>query len=132
MNTKHFLISSLFLAAICGGCVKPTIQGRNDPYVSNQVMFAGDNLRRDTAINAPNVTRDDRGELLFVTLPIRAATDKTLYVDYRATFFDSNRQVVSKTGWMTKTLQSNVSDQISVNSMGPRAVDFQIDLRYAQ
>ena len=70
--------------------------------------------------------------LLYVTVPVRAATDLKLYVDYRFTYFDQGGQVINQTGWFTRTLAPNVPDYIEVSSLGPRAADFQMDFRYAQ
>jgi hypothetical protein len=125
--TVAFVVA-LVLAA---GCVKPPIEGRLDPYSANQVHFASKELRDETAVGTPTVSRDEEGNILYVTVPVRAATDKELHVDYRVTFFDPNRQELWKTGWFTRTLAPNVPDSITVNSTGPRAADFQVDFRYA-
>jgi hypothetical protein len=132
--TRLLACTLLTLAlALTSGCgVKPTIEGRQDPFASSQIMFASKDLRSKTAVSAPSVARDDTGGILHVTVPIRAATDLQLYVDYRTTFFDRNGQQISQTGWTRKTLAPNVPDRIVVNSMGPNAADFQIDLRYAK
>jgi hypothetical protein len=113
------------------GCVKAPIEGRQDPYQPNQVNFAQEDLRRDTAIEPLRLSRDAAG-LLFVTLPIRAATNKQLYVDYRVTFLDRNGQLAWQSGWLNKTLAPNVFDQIQANSLSSRAADVRIDLRWAQ
>lgn len=115
------------------GCdyVRPPIEGRQDPYVPAQIHFDSDTLRRDTAVGTPILKRDASG-ILYITVPIRSAINKTLYVDYRVTFFDGNRQVVSRLGPFIKTLDPNTPDQIEVNSTSPRAEDFQIDFRYAR
>lgn len=112
-------------------CVKPPIQARQDPFVPAQVQLASEDLRRHTAFMAPELSRDAAG-LLYVSLPIRAATDLQLYIDYRVTFLDSNGQPIQRTGWLTRTLAPNIFDRITVNSVSPRAADFQIDIRYAQ
>jgi len=113
------------------GCVKPPVEGRLDPYTPSQIHFASKELRNETAVGTPNLTRDDTGNILFVTVPIRAATNKELLVDYRVTFFDKNGQTLNQTGWFAKTLTPNVPDSITVNSNGSRAADFQMDFRYA-
>ncbi len=128
----RLLPASLLLLAIFSGCVKAPIEGRQDPYAPSQIMFASKDLRNNTAVSAPSVSRDEAGGILHITVPIRAATNKQLYVDYRTTFFDRNNQQISQTGWTRKTLAPNVADRIVVNSMGPNAADFQIDVRYAQ
>lgn len=128
-----FICGSLFLLPLagCNETVKPPIQGRNDPYQLSQVHFASDALRRATAVGQPMVARDDAGNL-FVTIPIRSAIDKTLFVDYRVTFFDQNGQPINSTSWFTKTLEQNTPDRITVNSTSPRAADFQVDFRFAR
>jgi hypothetical protein len=131
---NRLLATSLMTFALvaASGCVKPTIEGRQDPYTPAQIMFATKDLKYKTAVSSPVVSRDENGGILHVTVPIRAATDLQLYVDYRTTFFDRNGQQISQTGWTRKTLAPNVPDRIVVNSMGPSAADFQLDLRYAQ
>lgn len=116
------------------GCntVRAPIEGRMDPYVPPQVTFANPDLAKSTAVGTPNLQRDDAGNLLHVTLPIRSAINKTLYVDYKVSFYDNGGGVVSETGWMTKTLEANTPDSISVNSTNDRASDFRLALRWAR
>jgi hypothetical protein len=122
-------IAILALAIV--GCVKPPIEGRLDPYESKQIHFAQSDLRRRTAVGTPTAQRDDAGNILHVTVPVRAATDTELHVDWRVTFFDRNGQLLNQTGWNTKTLAPNTPDYITVNALGPRAADFQLDFRWA-
>jgi hypothetical protein len=122
----------LGLGLVVSGCVKPPIEGRQDPYAAPQIAFASKDLRNKTAVDTPSVSRDEAGGILHITVPIRAATDLQLYVDYRTTFFDRNGQQISQTGWTRKTLAPNVPDRIVINSMGPSAADFQLDLRYSK
>lgn len=135
MMRKYFLpilISCIAMAQLgCNETVNPTIQGRSDPYPSQQIQFSSDELRRDTAVGQPNLARDESGNL-FVTIPIRSAIDRRLYVDYRVTFFDRNGQPINQTGWFTKTLEANTPDRITVNSTTPRAAEFEVDFRYAR
>jgi hypothetical protein len=128
---KTILASLLLLATLAGCGVRSPIAARKDPYVPSQVQLAEENLRRNTAFGEPLVSRDQAG-LLFVTLPIRAATELTLYVDYRVTFVDRTGRPLQQTGWRSKTLYPNVFDHIAVNSTSPEAVDFTIDVRYAR
>ena len=131
---RLLMFPALLVGLALVGCnsVKAPIEGRQDPYAPSQVMFASKDLKNHTAVDAPRVGRDESGGILYVTLPIRAATNMQLYVDYRASFFDRNGQLINQTTWFNKTLAPNVPDQITVNSMSPRAADFQIDLRYAK
>lgn len=116
----------------CQTGVRPPVLGRADPFDAQQIHFASEDLRRATAVGAPLASRDDAGNILYVTIPVRSATNQTLYVDYRVTFFDQTGQQLSQTGWMSKTLESNTPDRIVVNSLGPRAADFQVDFRFAR
>jgi hypothetical protein len=131
-NTKLIVVALSISSFVgCADTVKPPIQARQDPYQREQIHIAEIDLRRHTAVDAPIVTRDDGG-LIHVQVPIRAATDLTLYVDYRVTFFDRNGAEVNQTGWLHKTLTPNTPDQITFNSTSPLASDFQVDLRYSK
>ena len=134
IRPRLFVLSLTFALAgfAAAGCVKPPIEGRLDPYPASQIHFASNDLRNETAVGTPNTTRDDTGNILYITVPVRAATNKELHVDYRVTFLDKNGQVLNQTGWFTRTLAPNVPDYITVNSLGSRAADFQMDFRYAQ
>jgi hypothetical protein len=129
MKCREILfLGILFLA----GCVKAPIEGRADPYTPAQIHFADENVRTHTAVGQPKLARDDEGNLLYVTVPIRSASNLKLYVDYRVTFFDKNGLVINQTGWQTKVLEPNTPDFVQVNSTSPRAADFQVDFKYAQ
>jgi hypothetical protein len=127
--TPILLLAALSLTACYG--VRPPKQPRMDPYMPAQIHVDSETLRNDTAVGEPIVTRDDAGNLVHVTVPIRSAINKTLYVDYWVSFFDRNGQRLSKIQGQT-TLQANTPDSIEFNSMTPRATDFQLDLRYAR
>ena len=124
---------TLMLLAVGVGCgVSPPIQGRQDPYARPQITFADDFVQRNTAVGAPTLQRDEAGDLLFVTIPIRSTTERILTVEYRASFFDRQGQLLHQSTWFAKTLEPHVPDQIQVNSLGPRAADFQVDFRNAR
>src|SRR4051794_5859639 len=127
------LISIALVSFALTGCtgVNPPKLPRSDPYTAQQIHVDSEQLRRDTAVQAPIVKRD-QANLLHVTVPLRSAINKTLYVDYYVTFFDHDGQVISRMGPVTKVLQANTPDSISFNSTDARAVDFQLDLRYAR
>jgi len=132
---RNVIVAAVGVAMAMGagtGCIKKPIEGRAELYPSNQINFADEDLRRKTTIGTPVVNRDSEGQILFVTVPIRAATNLQLYVDYRVTFLDAFGQVVWQSGWFTKTLTPNVFDQVQVNSPSPRAADFRVDFRYAK
>src|SRR3954464_5307980 len=113
-NMKKLPLAILTIALMgCG--VKAPIEAREDPYQSHQINITSEDLRTDTAVSTPILTRDG-ANLLHVSVPIRAAKNKQLYIDYRIAFFDRNGQLINRTGWLSKTLAPNVPDQIEANS----------------
>ena len=116
------------LAAAAGCGVKPPVYGRGDPHDRSQVHFVDEELASRTAYGQVALTRDE-SNLLYVTVPIRNTTNKYLYVEYRATFFDRNGQVVTQNTWVRKDLAPNTPDQVSANSTSARAEDVQVDFR---
>lgn len=124
------VLMTLCLLTVMGCGVKAPVHARQDPYVPRQIHLASENLRSQTAFSSPVLTRDEGG-LLFVEVPARAASDLRLYIDYRVTFFDKNGQTIYQTAWFTKTLEPNTPDRLTANSVTARAVDFQMDIRYA-
>lgn len=126
--------SVLCLGLLSMGCasVPPPMEGRADPYAMPQVTFASQDLRQSTAVSPPSVQRDDAGNLLFVSLPIRNTTSRAYTIDYKATFLDRNGGVLSETGWLSQLIEANTPAVIRVNSTSGQAADFQIALRRAK
>ena len=115
------------------GCqVTPPVEPRADPYASPQVSLAGNNLRRWTAVLPPSVQRDDAGNNLFVSLPIRNTQNKAFTVDYQAAFYDANGGLLEQTGWMPLYLEANSPATIQAHSTTSRAADFHLSLRLAK
>lgn len=131
MKTPLTLLTLFLLTIGCDKVNKP-IEGRADPYLAPQISFADPNLRKMTAVGTPIVARDSISNHLIVTVPIRSAVNKTLYVDYSVTFVDRNGVPVGNYGPLTKTFDPNVPDQITVQSTTPEAADFQLALRFAR
>lgn len=131
MNLRYAILGLVLLLA--AGCrVSPPIEGRNDPYLPSQVNLTEKDLRASTTIGTPVVSRDGAG-LLHVQVPVRATSDKQLYVEYRVSFVDSNGMALpGSTAWFSKTLSPNVPDSIQFNSTSPRAANFHVDLRWAR
>jgi hypothetical protein len=127
------LVIALLTAGLLAGCgVKRPIEGRANPYPASQIHFASAVLKDSTTVDPPTATRDDVGQILFVTIPIRSTVNRPLPIDYRVTFFDRNNQVINQTGWFTRNLAPNIPDYITVNSTTRKAADFQVDFREAQ
>lgn len=127
---RYAILLLTIFSLSCTGVRAPKT-GRADPYGTVQYHFATEELRRDTAISSPILGRDEAG-LLIVTVPVRSAIDKNLYVDYRTTFLDSTGQVVQQTGWLSTKLEANTPQRLTVNSTTMRATDFQMDFRYSR
>src|SRR5256885_421669 len=105
----------IFALAASSGCKSSAHVPAGSPG-SPQMYFATEELRRDTVVDPPIVDRDENN-LLRVTIPIRSALNYTLYVDYRVTWLDRNGQPLTEhTGWLTKTLEANTPDRVTVTS----------------
>lgn len=128
MKTLIPLIALLLIVG-CNG-VKPPLQGRNDPYRSEQILYVDEDLRDRTAIGDVKVSRTN--DILYVTVPVRSTSNRTFSVDWRITFFKPNGQPMSSTAWASKTLNANTFEYFSANSLAPGAADFQLDLRYSK
>ena len=133
-NRRHLLL--MFPAALavvgCANQVREPIQPRQDVYRvgrPEQIFFDSTDLRNDTAADTPQVFRDQAG-LLHVTVPVRSVINKQLYVEYRAIFFDRDRQIVDRSPWADKTLPANVPEYVSITATVPTADSFQIHFRY--
>src|SRR5262249_33030513 len=114
MKPVWSIVYLTILSFVPTGCgVNPPKQPRMDSYTPAQVHVDSEQLRIDTAVGTPIVSRDREGNLVHVTVPVRSAIDKTLHVDYYVTFFDRNGQVLSKLGPFEKTLQANTPDSIA-------------------
>jgi hypothetical protein len=73
------------------------------------------------------------GGILFVTVPIRSASNLDLHVDYRVTFLNQAGSPIYQSGWTGgTTLVRNVFSEIQFNSPSADAADFRLDLRYSQ
>jgi hypothetical protein len=129
---KRLLVIPLIATLAACNNVKKPFEGRSDPYPPGQISFASQMLQDQTAVGTPIATRDDAGNILYVTIPIRSTTNEQLYVDYRVTFFDRNGQSITDNGWQTRLLTSNIPDNIKVMSGNSRAADFHIDFRPAR
>lgn len=126
--------TTLLVLVAMAGCrsINPPIEGRAEPYGLPQITFASEGLRQSTAVTPPAVQRDDAGNLLFVTVPIRNTTSKAYTIDYKTTFLDRNGGYLSETGWLSLPLEANSPATIQVNSTSARAADFQIAIRRAK
>jgi len=121
--------AGLMMAAVTTGCgVRPPLPGRQDPHARGQIHFVDPDLQDRTAARQVNLSRDE-GDLLHVMVPIRNTTNEYQYIEYRVTFFDRNKQVLTQSAWLRKDLAPNTPDQVTANSTSPRADDVQVDFR---
>ncbi|MGA2496276.1 MAG: hypothetical protein ABSH20_00960 [Tepidisphaeraceae bacterium] len=121
------------LVLMLAGCnqVTPPIEGRADPYPASQINLASQDLRDKTAISPPIVDR--RNGILFVTVPIRSASNYDLHIDYRVTFFSTNGSILYQGPWEPmQTLIHNVPSELRFNSTTSEAADWRLDLRYSR
>ena len=126
--------TTLLVLVAIAGCrsSNPPIEGRAEAYPVPQITFASESMRDSMAVSPPSVQRDDAGNLLFVTVPIRNTRNRAFTIDYKTTFLDRNGGFLSETGWLSLPLEANTPAVISVNSTTSRAADFQIAIRRAK
>ena len=134
MLERQALVLAIAAALAIVGCnqVRQPIQPRQDVYhvgSPEQIFLDSTDLRSDTDADTPQAVRDQFGHLQ-VTVPIRSVINKQLYVEYRAIFFDHDRQEIDRTPWMDKTLPANVPERVTVVSTDPRVESFQVHFRY--
>jgi hypothetical protein len=136
MNKKLTLIFVLILVGAGCSSVPPYTEGKAERYPPPQVQLTGpdkEDLQDETAFDRP-IQKRDESDLLHVTIPIRGTHDKVLHVQYRVTFLDSSGAALPgyPTGWFRKTLEPGGWTPVKFNSTSPRAVEWQMELRYAR
>lgn len=134
MLNRNPLVLLIPAAIAIAGCnqVRDPIQPRQDVYRAGspeQIFLDSTDLRNDTAVDTPQVYRDQFG-LLHVTVPIRSVINRQLYVEYRAIFFDSAHQEIDRSPWQDKALPANVPENVTIVSRTPNAASFQVHFRY--
>lgn len=124
------LIAIALMLVGCG--VKKPIYPRQDPYQYRQESMTDKDLKNMTAIERKTLARDPSG-ILRMQAAIRSASNKQLHIEYRVLWKDEMGMVLNPDqGWLTKLLEPNVQDYIQANSLSPRAVDYEIGLRWAE
>ncbi len=123
----------LLAAAGCGGDPPPPSDGPAAAFperlVPQQVNFTSTALAQATRVGTVVKLIDGNG-IMHLTVPIRAATDGDVTVDYRFSFVDENRAVVDQpAGWQTQTLHAGTFESIQGVAPSPQARDFTLDIR---
>jgi hypothetical protein len=128
----RYLLLPLLVISVVGCRSDRPMEPQHDRYAPGQINVASEHLRANTRVGTATATRDADSNILYVTIPIRSTTNEQMYIDYRVSFFDRNGQLISETGWFTRTLTPNLPDNIQVRSTTPRAADFHVDIRDAR
>ena len=119
------------MMVIAAGCVNAPIEGRAEPYSIPQISFADADLANSTSVSPPQMKRENG--ILYVTVPVRSASDYDLHVDYKVAFTDQSGAVIYESGWTGgTTVPRNSWTYIRFNSPSANAADFHLQLRYAQ
>lgn len=132
---NRILLASLVLVSLalvgCQDHVKAPYYGRSDPYERTQIFFSGtygDQLEKQTAVGQSIVSLSDG--MMKVTIPIRSAVNKSLYVEYQVTYLDGTGQKLGEIAWQPVTLEANAPKEVSFTIPDPRARDFRAVFRY--
>src|SRR5579884_40207 len=106
MLKRSLLVIGLIALAGCNHEIQQPIQPREDVAAAQgpaQIFLDGTRIRNDIAVSQPIVTRDQAG-LLHVTVPIRSVINRNLYVEWRAIFYNRDRQEIDRTPWQDRPL----------------------------
>jgi len=126
------MLSLVFVTA-CEPKVEPPSRGRADVTDHSRIFFSQQDkaqyLRESTAINEEVISRDQFG-LLSVTIPIRSAVNKSLYLEYNYEFFDaSGRSIESPKSWQPVVLEAGSPNTIQFTSVTRDAADYRVNIR---
>jgi len=137
MNQKHktTVVLSCLAFTLLAGCeskVFPPSRGRADVTDHRRVFFSQMDkqyLRESTAILEENISRDQAG-LLSVTIPIRSAAPRSLYLEYNYEFYDqTGRAIESPKSWQPVVLEAGSPNTIQFTSVTPQAADYRLNIR---
>jgi uncharacterized protein YcfL len=89
-------------------------------------------LSQAVRFHPPQVSRTAAGNLL-VVVPLRAASNETLHLEYRAVWFDAqHRPIPPEMTWAPLRLEPRQPQQLSVNSSSSDAVDYNLQFRWGK
>jgi uncharacterized protein YcfL len=122
-------------AAALAGCHadKPPIGGINDkPGPFPNITLNQQSLQDALRFQTPIVSRTANNNM-HVALPLRADSDDTLHIEYRAVWYDAaGREIPPAMSWAPMRLDPRQAAQISVVSTSDAAVDYNIQLRWGK
>ena len=97
-----------------------------------QITLSQRSLEAALAFQKPVVTRID-GDLLRVTVPVRARSNETLHVEYKVVWLDvSGNPVPPDLIWTPLRLEPRQPHNVVVNSTSPQATDFNMQFRWSK
>ncbi|MGN6505060.1 MAG: DUF1425 domain-containing protein [Tepidisphaeraceae bacterium] len=134
---KRFATLTLVVSLAIAGCqsagVDAPLRGRADVADGYGIFLSqtyDTQLRRNTAFGEEHVARDQYG-LLSVSIPIRSAIDRTLYLEYQYSFFDeAGTQIEGPMGWLPVTLEAGSPGVIQFTSTSPKAAHYRVTVRF--
>ena len=75
----------------------------------------------------------DADRPMSVEVPVRNLADQRYDVDYRIRFYDENDLEVPPTmGWRLLTIEPKQIARFSASAMGPEAVGYRLEVKWAQ
>jgi uncharacterized protein YcfL len=128
------VVLSCLAMVVFSGCarVEPPSRGRADVTDHRRIFFSQadkEYLRESTAILEENLSRDQAG-LLNVTIPIRSAVPRSLYLEYNYEFYDhTGRAIESPKSWQPVVLEAGSPNTIQFTSVSPQAADYRVNIR---
>ncbi len=81
----------------------------------------------------PTIETKSPGNLMQLTLPIRATSPEELHIEYRVIWFDAQQRPISpQMTWAPKRLSPRQPDHIVASASSDTAVDYNIQLRWSR
>jgi uncharacterized protein YcfL len=135
MTMTRILSATLLILVVVGCGVQRPARGRADITDHSRIFFSktyGDQLRDSTAILEERIGYNESG-LMTVSIPIRSAVDRSLYLEYQYAFLDEHgRQVEGPLGWTPVTLEAGSPGMIQFTSTTPQSRDYRVTIRFAR
>ena len=123
------------LALFAAGCHSDTspIGAQSDPFTTYpNITLSQPSLTDAVKFQSPVLSRTTNNNMQ-VIVPVRAASNETLHLEYRAIWFDATHRPLSpEMSWTPLRLEPRQPQQITVSSSSSDAVDYNLQVRWGK
>lgn len=122
-------------ACFVAGCRSDTspIGAQSDPHTTYpNITLSQPSLTEAVKFQTPVLSRTANNNMQ-VTVPVRAASNETLHVEYRVIWFDAGHRALSpEMSWTPLRLEPRQPQQLTVASSSADAVDYNLQMRWGK